>query len=826
MHPERSTSLSMLDARRRAALTLGAFALGIIGATELSEIGIVLWFALACLGLAIALITDAAGSRFGFFLAVVAIAGGLTTSQLAPEEPGSLATFLPGPDTPAKLIEIEGLILTRPETFTPKPGALAEFLPPFRQQRHTLRFSLALRHLFTERGAIPAAGTLTVWLEAPDSPLRAGDTVHLVGYARALGPPANPGRPDFRPRARDRGLIGSIAVDESMISVVPAKTKTDRLLAGLLHVRSAVQSRAADIIERAAAGDPRAGPIMRGLILGQRQSDPLDVFGSFQRVGLAHLLAVSGFHVAVAAGIALLMIRFTGDRGRIEPILVCLALGLYMLIVPMRAPMFRAAVMVLALLIGDALGRRHDRIAVLSWVAIAWLAMRPTDLFTLGFQLSFGLTAWLMVLATPRPDALPDLNEPTPGVLVMRWLKKYALTLAAMWTVATPVLIFHLGIISPLAMLASIVTVPLIVLSMWLGFMVLLLGVLIPPLAIPAASALRFTAGSAAAVVQWFDSMPLATLWLPRVSVTWTIATVLVMLWLWRRGSRRDWRVFLVLAGVLVWFGVEARVETRLPNSTGARIHMLDVGSATAILVRSGDQNLLWDCGSWSPGVGTSTITPACRSLGAPRVRTVILTHANIDHYMGILDIIKPLGVRTVITGESFNRAAAEDPEGAPAHVLNELQRLGVEHRTVSRGDTLALGPSTLRFIHPPKGFAARSENDNALVAILEPLGDSPRALFTGDIQREAIATVLENEPGLHAAVIELPHHGSARESAYEFTRIINPKVILQSTDISRLDDPRWDPVRPGRTWLVTARDGCSTVLLNRDGSLRAGVWR
>ena len=803
-------------------MALAAFALGIIIASNLPGIGVGLWFALACLGVAIALLCSAASARFGFLLAALALAGGLTTSQLRPPEPGSLGAALPGPGEPATLIEVNGLILTRPEAFTPKPGALAGFLPPFRQHRQTLRFTLALRQLITQDRTAPASGSLTVWLEAPEVPPRAGDMVRLIGYARALSPPANPGKPDFRPRARDRGLIGSISVDAGMISELQPDTNTDRLLAGVLHLRSAVRSRAAGIINQAAADDPRAGPIMRGLILGQRESDPLDVYGSFQRVGLAHLLAVSGFHVAVAAGIALLLIRFTGDRGRLEPMLVCLALGLYLLIVPMRAPMFRAAVMVLAVLVGDALGRRHDRIAVLAWVAIAWLAMRPTDLFTMGFQLSFGLTAWLLVLAEPRHDAPPDLNEPTPRVLISRWVKAYATTMAAMWMVATPVLIFHIGFISPLAILASLITVPLIIITMWLGFVVLLLGVLVPPLAVPAAAALRAVAGSSAAVVQWFDSMPLATLWLPKVSLAWTLAAVLVALWLWRRGTLRDWRTYSALAAIVLWFGAESAVGSRLPTKAGARIHMLDVGSATAILVRSGDQNVLWDCGSWQPGVAQSTIIPACRSLGAPRVGTIIITHANIDHYMGVLDLIKPLGVRTIITGESFTRAAERDPDGAPAYVLSQLKAMHIEHRTFTRGDQLSLGPSTLRFLHPPTGFAARQENDNALVAILEPPSHSPRALFTADIENESINTLLSYEPHIHAAVIELPHHGSAREAAYEFTKEVNPKIVLQSTDISRLDDPRWDPVRTGRTWLVTERAGCISVQLNRDGSLRA----
>ena len=106
------------------------------------------------------------------------------------------------------------------------------------------------------------------------------------------------------------------------------------------------------------------------------------------------------------------------------------------------------------------------------------------------------------------------------------------------------------------------------------------------------------------------------------------------------------------------------------------------------------------------------------------------------------------------------------------------------------------------------------------------PKDSSARALLTGDIQREAMALLMESGQDLRADVIELPHHGSAHEAAYDFVQHVNPSVVLQSTGRKRVDDPRWDTTRAGRTWLVTQRHGMCTARLLPDGKVHAEAFR
>jgi len=65
--------------------------------------------------------------------------------------------------------------------------------------------------------------------------------------------------------------------------------------------------------------------------------------------------------------------------------------------------------------------------------------------------------------------------------------------------------------------------------------------------------------------------------------------------------------------------------------------------------------------------------------------------------------------------------------------------------------------------------------------------------------------------------IVEAPHHGSSRPVAINWLRELRPTIVMQSTDASRLDDPRWDAVREVSTWFSTAASGALSFELKRD---------
>src|SRR5690606_20012725 len=219
------------------------------------------------------------------------------------------------------------------------------------------------------------------------------------GQAFGIDAPMNPGERDFRPRARERNITGRLLAPSPAL-VTPAENSEGGLLSRWVRLREALRARSSSWIDSASVSDGARAMLHAGL-LGETEGAYSSVQRSFARTGLAHVLAVSGLHLALLAWFARFATRGLLPWRRAEPIVVALAVCVYLALAPANPPIVRAGVMTLGVLAADALGRRYDRLNVLAWTACAVVVARPTDASSVGFQLSFLAVGGIIVLA-PR----------------------------------------------------------------------------------------------------------------------------------------------------------------------------------------------------------------------------------------------------------------------------------------------------------------------------------------------------------------------------------------------------------------------------------------
>jgi competence protein ComEC len=544
-------------------------------------------------------------------------------------------------------------------------------------------------------------------------------------------------------------------------------------------------------------------------------------------------LTISGFHLAVMALVTLTLVRLTGDRGWLEPTIVAaLVLG-YSMIVPPNSPVLRSALMVLLLLASEACGRRYDRLTILFWIGVVVVLVRPLDLWSLGFQLTFGLTALLYAVVPVFESRVvgPQVFGTKPGTVgagqrLGRVVRGAVAINFSCWLAAAPAILFRTGLASPIAVLAGVIVGPLVVVVLWCGYVALLLGMIEPRIAGWLGVLVRPTARWTTEVAVWLDRVPWGSMRLPPVSWAWAaVTTAVLIVWL-RQGWWRRSRGWLITGMLGVWLAIEWS-GTGMRASVGTRIDMLGVGDGSCLLVRSGRDAILWDAGSLTAGLGAREIPTALRRLGAWRVPTVVITHPDLDHYGLLPDLIGPLGVENVVLGQRFLDRATGAESGPEAYLLNELSRRGVRVDIAGGGARLALGSREVVFLSPRAGAPYGRDNEHSLVAKVVARGSGDIALadavLTGDVSSEAVGDLLRSHPTLGARVMELPHHGSADSRAIEWVGRVSPWVVLQSTGPTRVDDPRWAIVRSGREWHCTAVEGAVWAEVGVDGSVRAG---
>jgi competence protein ComEC len=836
----------------RALYALGALIAGYIAARHL-QVGLSTgWFAAAGLLLVAGAVGRGWVCRGALVAAAACLAAGWFTLRIHEPPRGSLRAFFADGVPPGMVATVEGLVLSPPRVLPP----LRDILNPQAPRSARTRFDIGVESLHGEAGVQRLRGRLSVWVgeamqagdvvapsgwrgSAPPE-IRAGDRVRITGLFVPITGPLNPGEPDRRLWAAqdDRAGILRLPSLELVEHVHGPQRIWDDVHGGYLSLRGWLNVRAQSLLRGEGDDGPGRGrALLSALILGEQELALREVRGTFTRLGLAHVLCISGFHLAMLAMVAMFILRAGGDLGRLEPMLIAVLLGVYLAVLPFQAPVWRAALMVLGLLIADGLGRRYDRVAVVAWIAILMLLWRPMDLWSIGFQLSFGLVAVLIWLSEPLHQRIWGVQllgvlRPDPGPLgtLLEWFKRLFTANLLCWGVATPVIAYHTGLVSPLAVLAGVVAVPLVMIVLIGGYGVLLLGVVAPAAAGLARTLLEWLAHATTWGVVVMDSVPGSSLRIPSVSLGLTVAaTALALYWFWR-GHVRDRVAWLGTVGLVVWIVVELGPGSALPRHVSLRIDALAVGDGTCMLVRSGSEAMLWDCGSLSPGVGQVVVPRAVRALGAASVPVIVVTHPHLDHYNAVLDVAEPLRVRTVIVGERFVDDARRRPNGPEAFLIEGLAERGVEVRAIAAGARLQLGDAELEFISPPAGAAWSNPNDQSLAAMVRPGvragGPARRVLLSGDMERQALEQLMHSRPQLRVDVLEAPHHGSARDPAFEFVARLDPAVVVQSTGPSRVDDPRWESVRSGRRWHKTARDGAIWVEIRRNGTIASGTLR
>lgn len=261
--------------------------------------------------------------------------------------------------------------------------------------------------------------------------------------------------------------------------------------AALRRFSAATQERLEAILRRGLEHRPELVTVQAAMLLGTRAALPEDQEIAFMRTGVYHVFSVSGLHVGVIALAllsGLLLLQVPARAARVAGLAV---LGLYVLVTGGGTPAERAFLMV-AFVVAGRVGRwPSNPLAALAAAALVTLLLDPRQLFTAGFQMSYGAVAAIVVLGAPlarRAEAAwrpwRDLPEADWGAIRHRIhdAGRFLLGTAAVTWAATlasaPSGIAYFGLLAPGSLVANLLVVPLASLALVAGFVALVAGLL------------------------------------------------------------------------------------------------------------------------------------------------------------------------------------------------------------------------------------------------------------------------------------------------------------------------------------------------------------
>lgn len=540
--------------------------------------------------------------------------------------------------------------------------------------------------------------------------------------------------------------------------------------------------------------DQNALDVWAALALGWSTAMDADLAELFEQNQIKHLMVVSGMHIAMVAGWALLLARLVHRlpgpwRGHwlgVRLALVATVCGGFVALTGFGFPAVRAWLMLLAPLLALTLGGRLSGTQALALAAVAIALLRPQAWLSTGAWLSFGMV-WVLIRLYQRWR-----SEALSG---WRLALRFQLLLALL---SLPIAAWFGFQWHPLSVLINLLVIPLVTLVI-LPWSLLILAW--PPLAgWGYQTLLGWGVEALTRLATWHQPAP-----------AWTLAAILLcagLVWLglthWLNREQR-WLLAPLAAALLVQPG-------RYHPPADFRMTVFDVGHGQALLLEWPDSVWLYDtAGQWSQGESIAAARLAnWFSRRQLSLDGIIVSHSDIDHAGG--------------AGWAVRRwPGAQRLSGEPEMVAG-LSDSGAWHSCHHR----PLVELPFRLLSPPPSLRDNDNNRSCLLSVATGAG---RLVITGDAGRRLEYWLLQSHAELFpASLLVLGHHGSRTSSAPAFLDASPAATLVVSAgDRAR---PRWPNAdllehlrRHGRPLFNTARYGTLELSVDQ-GRWRVRDWR
>ncbi len=255
---------------------------------------------------------------------------------------------------------------------------------------------------------------------------------------------------------------------------VTASGKGNRLIATLIHVKQQFLEQIQLVIPEPAAG------LGAGLLLGVKSSLGDEIEEAFRATGIIHIVVLSGANIMLIVVFLMYTLAFVVSV-RTRAVIGIASIVLFALMVGFSATVVRASIMAVLIMIALLLGRRYAVMRSLFCAGIVMLFFNPLLLvYDIGFQLSFFATLGLVMVA-------PQFETMMEGVSSKFKLKEYFLATLSTQIAILPLLLYHIGQFSVVALLVNMVVLPMVPVAMLATFLTGIIGFISPAAASVAA---------------------------------------------------------------------------------------------------------------------------------------------------------------------------------------------------------------------------------------------------------------------------------------------------------------------------------------------------
>ena len=620
-----------------------------------------------------------------------------------------------------------------------------------------------------------------------------GDRLAVRGMLKKPMDNTNPLLYNHRLNLLTKGIHTTISVRDHSVDILD-----NEKMAISIKLRKAFMEKVEGVFDRYLDGEN--SPLMKSMILGRSSLMDEDGVSKFRDLGLAHILAVSGLHIGVIAGFLLILFASTGMDRRINIALVITLLWLYAYIIGGPPSAIRSSIMFTLLLLAHIRLEPYDPINSLFLALFIMAVINPFWIFSVGFQLSFVATFFIIYL-TPR---IRDLFYPYGGRII-----NSVSGILAVQVGLFPLQAYYFNRFPMIGLLSNLLFIPLFSIALILGI------VLIP------FSSILFIGESIGVIIDFIldfqiyfmdmlDSLKLI-IRLPSPTIlefTAYYIAIGILLSIIDIGKldKRILKVLVYYCLIIIFISI-------LALDDGLEIAILDVGQGDCILIDYGGYSYLVDTGGSIFGdfdIGKNIVLPYLEKRGIFRLKGVFISHFHGDHCKSLPYLMDNMRIDNIYIGYKGDGNEFYDD------ILDNAMEKDIPIRLLSKGDRVRLGSNAYMYMVGPDRrlleHGIYDDNDLSMVLLLKCGKNS--MLFTGDIEEAGEDSLVDYIRDVE--LLKVPHHGSNTSSSERFLDSINPRVGFISVGrnnsfghpheevIKRYDDRKVDLYRTDEMGLIT----------------------
>lgn len=642
------------------------------------------------------------------------------------------------------------------------------------------KFFFMVDTITSEYGTVHPNNKTLVSVNNPDTNLTIGNTCKIKGKLRQPFISTNPSQFSYAGYLKNFQVYTTFYADDKDIIQTESELTTKwKMIQYLNNKRDKILKTHSQYMK-----SPNL-EILGGVIFGDDAVAPPDyIKDSLIHSGLLHILAASGMNVAfISSFLFFFMIRL-GVPYRIRMVCGILVTILYCLMTGLGASVVRAGLMLIFVLFGKLIDRDAHSISLLSFVALLMLLYNPAYINDVGFQLSFIVTFGILIsfemIAQYTKNNIPDWLSATIFIPVI----------AQLWVI--PIQMFYFNTISIYSVFANILTMPLLEVISFGGFISVVLS-LFEPIADFICKYFDFILNPCLNILlsisDFFAKLPHSLCHTTHPSIIQILLYYVILgLIIYVLKKRTEVKKLVITTTALILILVLS-ATVHLPNRN-FEIISFDVGNADAFLLKT-PQNKYFIIDTGKMGYNGSRsqadiiILKYLRDKGIKNIEGLIITHFDADHAGGAVDLINNLTIKNVyVNSTTDNKRIAKEIYKTVNKKNHTKLILAKNDNTIYSEENIKI--KTIKADIPQHGHDSEA-NENSVMALIESYNST--FLFTGDAGTRAFENIKSYLPQ-NITMLKVGHHGAKDVVNKEMINYLNPEISLISVGYNKYGHP------------------------------------